>query len=199
MDHEQARARVLDAAETLFYERGIQAVSMDQIRAASGVSLKRLYQCFPSKNDLVESYLRRWDERWRVELAEYVGQHAAEPRAAVLAVFDWLSGWFDEPGFRGCAFINSLGELGAISPGVAEVARQHKRAVRDYLAGLVGDLRVPAAVTLVDQLAMLVDGAAVNAAFTGDPSAAHHAKQVAEILLAVWRPAPADGRDPGQD
>ncbi|MDI5907056.1 TetR family transcriptional regulator, partial [Streptomyces sp. 12257] len=46
MDSAVARERALDAAEELFYGRGIQSVGMDDIRGASGVSLKRLYQLF---------------------------------------------------------------------------------------------------------------------------------------------------------
>ena len=57
------QTRVLDAAETLLYGRGLQTVGMDEIRGESGVSLKRLYQLFPSKERLVEAYLRRRDAR----------------------------------------------------------------------------------------------------------------------------------------
>jgi AcrR family transcriptional regulator len=89
LDLETARARVLDAAGELFYGRGVQAVGMDEIRSASGVSLKRLYQLFPSKGDLVQAYLRRRDARWRAALAGYVDARPAAVR--VLAVFDCLT------------------------------------------------------------------------------------------------------------
>ena len=89
MDHAEATARLLDAAERLFYDRGVQAVGMDEIRAASGVSLKRLYQCFPSKQDLVVGYLRRRDGRWCTALAESVAASTDDPAARVLADIDW--------------------------------------------------------------------------------------------------------------
>ncbi|MDT7748244.1 MAG: hypothetical protein QOD96_1906, partial [Pseudonocardiales bacterium] len=38
MDRETAQLQLLDAAEDLFYGRGIQSVGMDEIRAASGIS-----------------------------------------------------------------------------------------------------------------------------------------------------------------
>lgn len=79
MDHDEARARILDAAETLFYDRGIQSVGMDELRTTAGVSLKRLYGCFPAKHDLVEAYLRRRDARWRTALAGYVTERAGTP------------------------------------------------------------------------------------------------------------------------
>src|SRR5262252_7644720 len=114
MDDDAARTRLLDAAEDLFYARGIQSVGMDAIRDASGVSLKRLYQLFPAKEQLVEAYLERRDVRWRGRLDEFVRRHE-NPEERVLAVFDWLERWFAEDGFRGCAWINSYGELGATS------------------------------------------------------------------------------------
>ena len=122
MNPTEATDRLLEAAEDLFYAHGVQAVGMDAVRARSGVSLKRLYQSFPSKNDLVEAYLRRRDERWRASLRDFVHARGDDP----LAVFDWLGNWFAEPGFRGCAFVNSFGEFGEPAPGIAAVIRKHK-------------------------------------------------------------------------
>ncbi|WP_181808260.1 TetR/AcrR family transcriptional regulator, partial [Streptomyces shenzhenensis] len=146
MDSTVAREQALDAAERLFYGRGVQSVGMDDIRGASGVSLKRLYQLFPAKEQLVEAYLERRDVRWRQRLAEHVRRHE-DPRERLLAVFDWLEGWFGEADFRGCAWINAYGELGATSPRVVAQVRGHKRAFRDYLAQLVADAGLDAALT----------------------------------------------------
>src|SRR5947209_3679014 len=56
--------RLLDAAERLFYERGVQAVGVDAVVAEAGVATKTLYARFGSKDGLVEAYLRRRDQRW---------------------------------------------------------------------------------------------------------------------------------------
>ncbi|WP_371483802.1 TetR/AcrR family transcriptional regulator [Kitasatospora sp. NBC_00315] len=190
MDLAEADTRVLDAAEELFYERGVQVVGMDEIRAASGVSLKRLYQLHPSKSDLVRAYLERRDTRWRADLARYVeGRPVGEER--LLAVFDRLYRWFSEPSFRGCAFVNSFGELGAVHPAVAEAARAHKNAFRDYLAALLEDAGKPAALTA--PLLLLAEGAMVTAAVSGTPEPAREARQAAAFLLAAAHyPATAD-------
>ncbi|MFD0719603.1 TetR/AcrR family transcriptional regulator [Streptomyces globosus] len=132
MDDEEARTRLLDAAEALFYAEGIQAVGMDRIRAESGVPLKRLYKLFPAKEALVAGYLERRDRRWTGSLREAV---AAAPADPVGAVFDWLAAWFSEPGFRGCAFLNAYGELGAGGPAaVLDPVRRHKAGLRALLA-----------------------------------------------------------------
>ncbi|MEJ3659243.1 TetR/AcrR family transcriptional regulator [Actinomycetes bacterium KLBMP 9759] len=176
-----ARTQVLDAAEELFYGRGIQSVGIDEVRAASGVSLKRLYQLFPGKDALVREFLHRRDERWRRRLADFVAQRDS-PEEQVLAVFDWLHTWFSEPGYRGCAFINSFGELGAVSTAVAEEVLVHKTAVRAYLGGLVAAAgRGP---ELADHLLLLVEGAIVTSAVMGDPAAATHGRAAAATLLA---------------
>ncbi|MGI5484394.1 TetR/AcrR family transcriptional regulator [Streptomyces lavendofoliae] len=181
MDDGEARARVLDAAEELFYGRGIQAVGMDAVRGASGVTLRRLYQLFPSKGALVEAYLLRRDARWRAELAAYVDAMDAPPRERVLAVFDWLRGWFEEPGFRGCAFVNSFGELGATSPEVAGAARRHKEEFFRYVTGLVSAAGAPDAAGR--HVALLAEGAMTTAALTGSSAPAREAREAAAALL----------------
>lgn len=177
---EAVARQVLDAAESLFYSRGVQSVGVDEIRAAAGVSLKRLYQLFPSKEELVQAYLQRRDRRWRESLASYVSA-VEDPDAGLLAVFDWLHAWFAEPGFRGCAWINCFGELGATSPAVVEEARRHKLAVRQYLGQLVETAGRPA--ELADQLYLLAEGAMVAAAVFADADAALRARRAATLLL----------------
>jgi AcrR family transcriptional regulator len=180
MDSAVAREQALDAAEKLFYGQGVQAVGMDAVRTASGVSLKRLYQLFPAKEQLVEAYLERRDVRWRERLAEHVDRHE-DPQERILAVFDWLEGWFGEDGFRGCAWINSFGELGATSPRVVAQVRAHKRAFREYLGGLVTEAGMPAA--LAGQLFLLAEGAMVTAGITGSAEPAAQARAAARVLL----------------
>lgn len=212
VDVAAARTRALEAAETLFYARGVQSVGMDEVRAVSGLSLKRLYQLFPSKADLVEAYLRARDTRWRESLARYVAAES-DPRQRPLAVFDWLYLWFSEPDFRGCAFINAFGELGATSTSVTRAVSDHKEAFRAYLADLVSAATAaaaapvaPDAVTgvapgpapdpvgtllLAEQLALLAEGAMTTAAISGSAEPARHARAAARVLLRVEEPAPA--------
>ncbi|MFJ8921538.1 TetR/AcrR family transcriptional regulator [Streptomyces sp. NPDC102415] len=177
---DEARERVLDAAQELFYSRGVQAVGMDAVRSASGVSLKRLYQLFPSKDALVLEFLRQRDARWRLRLADHV-EAQPTPDERISAVFDWLHRWFSEPGYRGCAFVNAFGEMGAASPDVAAEAQHHKKAFHDYLARLVAAAGRPAA--LAGQLALLTEGAMVTAAISGTPEPARQARDAARLLM----------------
>lgn len=175
-----ARRQALDAAEELVYARGAHAVGMDDVRARSGLSLKRLYSLFPSKDALIEAVLERRDVRWREQLAGFV-ERAEAGDERLLAVFDWLAAWFAEPGFRGCAWINAYGELGATSPVVLAQVREHKRRFAAQLAGWVAASgRTP---EVADQLFLLSEGAMVTAGIQGSAAPAHTARAAAAALL----------------
>jgi AcrR family transcriptional regulator len=176
------RERVLDAAESLFYARGVQAVCMDAIRDAAGVPLKRLYALFPSKQQLLTAVLERRDVRWRGRLAAHV-ELVSDPRERLLAVFDWLAAWFAEPGFRGCAWINLHGELGATDEAIADLARRHKTAFRDYIAGLAAAAGLPR--PTADAVFLLAEGAIVTAGITRSPEAAGQAQAAVGTLIDV--------------
>src|SRR5712692_2212496 len=163
MNDQETRERLLNAAARLFYQRGIQAVGIDEIRTAAGVSLKRLYHCFPSKERLVAAYLERRDRQWQESLERHVDRQS-DPRRRVLAVFGFLAEWFADPDFRGCAFINALGEFGAESEPVTRITRSHKVALLNYLVGLTTAAGAAAPQALAGQLLLLVDGAIVSAA-----------------------------------
>ena len=174
--------RVVDAADELFYARGIRAVGMDDVRTAAGVSLKRLYQLFPGKDSLVLAVLQKRHAMWTKGLTTTVDS-IADPRDRLLAVYDYLAEWFAEDGFRGCGFINAFGELGPASPEVAAYAREHKRSFQKQLAALVAEAGVDA--SLAPQLAILAEGAQTTAAIAGSPDAAAHARRAAETLVAA--------------
>lgn len=184
MAAETEAAQVLAAADRLFNDRGVQAVGMDSIRDAANVPLKRLYRLFPSKSALVCAVLEQRDRDVRTAIADYVSARAEAPREQILAVFDYLLEWFADPAFRGCLFINTVGELGGTSDDVGRIARRHKRAMRDHLAELVAECSFPP--ELADQLMILANGAMATAAVQGTgPRAAQHARAAAATLLAA--------------
>lgn len=180
IDDTSAREQVVRAADELFYARGVQAVGMDAVRAAAGVSLKRIYALFASKDDLIVAVLRHRTQVWDAGLASAT-ERATTARERILAIFDFLDSWFRQPDFRGCAFINTNGELGGSSDAVADAVREQKAAFQAYVARLVEELGGPPG--LAPQLAILAEGAQTTAAIAGTPDAAEHARAAAETLL----------------
>jgi len=171
---------VVDVADRLFYARGIQSVPMDELRTEAGISLKRLYSLFPSKDALVAAVLRGRNEVWSKGIQHWADR-VESPRDKLLAIFDFLADWFAEDDFRGCAFINSFGELGAVAPAVADAARAHKDGFQQYVTGLVEQLGAPA--YLAPQLALLAEGAQTTAAISGSVDAALNARAAAATLI----------------
>ena len=86
------RALALADADRLFYAKGVRAVGMDELRTASGISLKRLYKLFPSQDAIVEPFLLARHRTWTEGVAAAVAQQKA-PRERLLAVYDFLVGW----------------------------------------------------------------------------------------------------------
>ncbi|WP_415971981.1 TetR/AcrR family transcriptional regulator [Rhodococcus sp. 077-4] len=182
MSTELGRDDVIRAADSLFYARGIQAVGMDELRSSAGISLKRMYSLFPSKTAIVAEVLRgrtgQWNDGIRAAAAAY-----DSPREKLLSIFDFLDQWFRQDNFRGCAFINSFGELGATMPEVADAAQQHKRHFIEYVTELA--VEAGCAPTVGLQIALLAEGAQTTAAITESPESAAAAKAAAKVLLGM--------------
>lgn len=181
MTEDEARERILTAAEELYYRKGYAAVGMDELRQFAGVSLRRLYSLFPAKTDIVAAVLERKHAQWESGLSEAVAGAGDDPRARLLAVYGYLENWFCADDFRGCAFINAFGELGGTNPEVAEIVRAHKASFQQYMADLVAENGAPAA--LAPQLSILAEGAQSTAAISADPAVAVQARGAAEVLI----------------
>ncbi|PRZ12904.1 TetR/AcrR family transcriptional regulator [Nesterenkonia sandarakina] len=189
--HESAdplRQVIIEAADELYYANGFRAVGMDALRQRAGVSLKRLYTVFPSKESIVLAVLDYRHQIWADEIAAAVAQQAT-PRDRLLAIYDYLAGWFRSDSFRGCVFINAFGELASESPAVATKAADHKRDFRRYMERLATEAGFSE--ELGDQLMLLAEGAQTTAAITGDSSMALKARRAAETLLGAEASAQA--------
>ena len=181
------RGHVIEVADRLFYEHGIQAVGMAELRREVGLPLKKLYTLFPSKQAILFAVLDRRHSIWTESLQQRIDAEA-DPREKLLAVYDFLADWFAEDSFRGCAFINAFGELGSQSPDVAVRARTHKESFQRALSELVAAAGADPA--LAPQLALLAEGAQTTAAISGSAEPARQARQAAGILIdAQLKPA----------
>ena len=84
-----ARPRILEAARTLFARQGINATSINDLRAEARVSKRTLYQQFLSKDDLILAYL---EESERISAAgTLLAREDLVPRARLLELFTTLA------------------------------------------------------------------------------------------------------------
>ncbi|OAK66957.1 TetR family transcriptional regulator [Variovorax paradoxus] len=179
-----ARERILLTAHDLFYADGIRATGIDRVIAASGVTKVTFYRHFPSKDDLVRAFLDHRHGLWMAWFVDALGRRGAQRRIeggqALMVLADVMAEWFADPAFRGCAFINSVVEIGASVAGATGIAREHKREMVEVIAGLLPD--VPQRMALAQAAALGVDGAIVKAQM-GDAALAREAVDDLRRLL----------------
>ncbi|WP_091228244.1 TetR/AcrR family transcriptional regulator [Microbacterium sp. 3J1] len=182
-----AARRVLDAASSLFYERGIHAVGVDTIAEFAGVTKKTLYDRFGSKEALVVAYLQHRDARWRAHLGEHL---AAVPDAGadrILAVFDAAISWSDENSPKGCSAINARAEIGDPRDGrlvLPEVQRQ-KVWLLDLFAELCSDAGARDPLSIAQAMMLLYEGAIVTVGMATFPNPFVTARGCAASLLSA--------------
>lgn len=156
-----ARDRILRTAHNLFYRDGIRATGVDRLIAESGVAKLTFYRHFSSKDDLVRAFLDYRHERWMAWFVDALGRHGAVAGGGLAPLVTTMAEWFASPTFRGCAFINSVVEMGGSLTGVADTALRHKQDMVQVIADLLPDTEDARAVA--DAAALAVDGAMVRA------------------------------------
>ncbi|MFD5557349.1 TetR/AcrR family transcriptional regulator [Streptomyces sp. NPDC127068] len=179
-----ARARLLAAAEELFYAEGIRAVGVERLLSASGVGRASFYRHFAGKDELVVAMVQGYGVRFLDSLAQDVAARGGHP----LAVFDALADRFERDDYRGCAAINTIIESADPESAAHRVAAAHKDDVVRYLTGLLTTAGSPRPAELADQFLLLIDGAIVTAQRERDARAAHRARTIAAALLPAAQP-----------
>jgi AcrR family transcriptional regulator len=190
------RARLLEAANELFYQEGVHTVGIDRVLERAGVAKASLYGTFGSKDELVRAYLEERAHRRRERISQRIAEHE-DPRARVLSIFDLLAETARETSFRGCAFVNACAEgpSGPATP-ARQVSSKHRGWVRDLFSQLAKDFGARDPEQVARQLSLLYGGALITAYMDSDPDAPLVAREVAESLLdaQVAGKAPASRR-----
>ena len=179
------RARLIHVAIELFYSHGFQAVGIDQVLSAAGVTKTTFYKHFESKDDLLVAAIEQRDqwemEAWADAVEKIAGNH---PKEKLLAFFDVLDIWFNAPDFRGCQFINAAAEFPNPHDPVHAVAAEHKRKNRDFFRDLAKQAGADDPESFADQYTVLVEGTLVLRQVHGRDDAAIVIRPAVESLIA---------------
>jgi AcrR family transcriptional regulator len=180
-----AKDRLIDAAIDLFYSRGFHAVGLDQIIAAVGVTKTTFYKHFASKDDLIVAAIHRrdqWERKaWNRAIRKMAGK---DPKSQLLAVFDVLDVWFNDPEFGGCIFINAAAEFPNPSDPVHQAAAEHKRAGREQFRDLAKSAGCTEPDTFADLYTAVLEGVLILRHVHGRNDAARMARPMIERLIA---------------
>ncbi len=202
-------AEIISIAERLFSEAGYDAISMDQVAGACGITKRTLYQYFPAKEDLYLAVtLKSFREMYRyLESAVDESQSGGERLRQVCLT--WYSYFREFPAnFR---FISDWSHvIGKSRNGEASLAQVHdyNRKMFNNLGGLIrlgmadGSLRPDLSVeSTVGSLVFLITGFFAQYAISGesytrflklDPE--RFCLEALEMILASLKPAQESGQ-----
>jgi AcrR family transcriptional regulator len=194
-----ARDRLVNKAIDLFYTRGFNAVGIDQIISEVGVTKTTFYKHFESKDDLVIAAIRQRDE-WETHAWTHAVQQIAgeDPRAQLLAFFDVLHIWFNDPSFGGCIFINAAAEFPDQRDPVHQAAAEHKHKARQIWRDLARRAGATDPEVFADQFTVLFEGTLIMRHVHGRNDAAKLARASAQRLVDEFIPRPRSSRRPAQ-
>src|SRR6476661_1784985 len=179
----EARQRILETADRLFYQEGVRAVGIDRIIAEAEVAKMSLYKHFPSKDDLILAVLKYREEGVLEFFRAAMERHAKKAKNPLRAFFAALKDFFESPGFRGCPFQNAAVELADPDHPGTDFVRGHKQRFSKFLQGLVEESVGKAATKVAPAVSILVEGAIVTAVIQGSPEAADVARDAALKLV----------------
>ncbi|SNY59014.1 TetR/AcrR family transcriptional regulator [Paractinoplanes atraurantiacus] len=154
----EARQRLLSTATQIFYADGIHAVGVDRIIAEAKVTRATFYRHFPSKDDLVVTYLQEVHQMDRGAITAAIAAHSTAADS-LLAIADTIAAGIKRPGFRGCAFLNAAAEFPDVNHPVHQQIIAHRQWFLDTLTTLMAQVAEDSSDAAARHFVMLRDGA----------------------------------------
>lgn len=158
-----AKSRILDTALRLFYRYGINSVGIDRIIEESEVAKMTFFKHFPSKTDLILSFLSARDEKYMNWVVSSLNDQLKSKNDKLNAIIEVMAQWFLQPDFRGCAFINTTAEVGPDKSAAKSLCLEHKKKLILFIAGVATESDIQSPLEFADQLVLIIDGATIRA------------------------------------
>lgn len=179
-----ARQRIVETAERLFYADGMRAVGIDRIIAEAEVAKMSLYNHFPSKDDLILAVLQFREQKFDGMFEKLMDRHVSKGKDRLEAFFAALKDWFQSPGFRGCMFINSCVELADAKHPASKFSAEHKERFQALITSIISETAGDKAASVAPAISLLVEGAIVTAVMEQSSTPADVALEAALALLS---------------
>ncbi|MGD9792071.1 MAG: TetR/AcrR family transcriptional regulator [Acidimicrobiia bacterium] len=117
---------------TVFWAQGYEATTMDDLVAATGLSVSSIYAAFGDKHGLFQAALARYEDHMTAALGRLVG--GSRGLGDVVDFVDRIRSDFvsgDRP--PGCLMVNTMVELEASDEVIGAVSAQYRSRVHDAL------------------------------------------------------------------
>jgi AcrR family transcriptional regulator len=184
----ETREHLLDVADDLFSHQGIHATGVDQVASTADVAPTTLYRLFGSKDDLIEAYVARVDDRSRAWFNAATEAAGDDARAQMIAAVAGLREQVVQSEYQGCGCIKTVAEY----PQADHGAHQRAAAAKSWVRQRFGELATEFAVqsgrridpdALADELTLLLEGVHATAMTLGGRGPARRAAQLAERII----------------
>lgn len=182
-----SKNKLFQTAARLFYQHGYRSIGVDTLAAESGIGKMTLYRYYPSKDDLIVSYLEDSNETFWKNF-EDITKDASTPRDKLLAFFESLQEYVKTPACYGCPFLNIATEYPETDYPGHKIALEHKQSVRARFHGLAKEAGANNPEVLADHLFLLMDGAYMAARMFGTKNPASNLASAAETLIDAQIP-----------
>ena len=194
-DPQRTKDRILNAAENLFFQEGINITGVDRVANSAGVSIVTLYKHFGSKDNLLREVLDRrlteWTSHWDAAIAA-----AESPQARLLAIFDAIETFRAAAGAtQWCCFLATASERPAPAPGsedpVFDLIRQDTAMVTERLVTFAEEAGCSDPQAGAASVLLLYNGV-LSSLLRGAPlEPVAQARSTAETVIASWQLAAA--------
>lgn len=121
--------KALETALQVFWQKGYEGASLEDLTTAMGLSRSSFYGTFSSKQRLFQRALAHYSRNGLKNLQEVADTAEEDPLGAMLEA---LSN--PEAGSRGCMLINCVTALAPNDAEVARIGKQHLEAIEETIA-----------------------------------------------------------------
>lgn len=185
----EKKDQLIAVAFELFYRYGVHATGINQVISESGIAKKTLYNYFSSKEDLIAATVDYRDRQFFNWLNIRISE-SSDGRESLYAMFDALDDWFNERDeqvypFHGCYFINVSAEFSNVNHPIHKQCATHKKKILKLIMKHTAQVfsNETIEVEISEMIAMLKEGAIVQAHVMGDLQSAAKAKAIVEGLI----------------
>ncbi|MGY2125154.1 TetR/AcrR family transcriptional regulator [Nocardia gipuzkoensis] len=128
-------SNLLDAATELFWSKGFDSTSVEDVSLATGIGNGSIYAAYGSKRGLFLAAFERYCEGRARLVREAIGAAGGSARSAVRVLYQAIiEDCAAQPDRRGCLMINSIAQLGTRIPEVAAIGARTTAAMEHGVA-----------------------------------------------------------------
>ena len=180
--------RALDRALEVFWDRGYEGASLEELTAAMGINRPSLYAAFGNKAELFRKAL----DRYQTGPLSFLGEALSQPtaRSAVEAIFSGFIKLQRRGNKRGCLIVSGALACGqeheTVRRELAQLRQSAVTAIRKRCERAVTDGDLPKGTdcaTLARYIATVLNGLAVQAA---SGTSEKELRRVADMALQAW-------------